>query len=81
MKFTLPVLTDDLALRRHLERRGTIAVGSVGLLIRAFHIGILKRQELDNAIDMLFEESSLHLSHVFRSYVRKLLNELDSKQS
>ncbi len=81
MKFSLPVLTDDLALRKHLEKRGAVAVGSVGLLIRSFHSGLIERQELDNAIDKLFDQSSLHLSPAFRSYVLKLLNEMAGDNS
>lgn len=81
MSFSLPVLTDDLALRKHLEKQGAVAVGSVGLLIRAFHSGLMTRRELDDAIDKLFDQSSLFLSPAFRSYVLRLLNEMGINNS
>ena len=41
------VLTDDLALRRRLEAEGAVVVGSVGVLVRAYRSGLLRREELD----------------------------------
>ena len=71
--FSLPVLTDDLALRRQLEAHGALVVGSVGILIRAYRQQLMSKIQLENAIDSLFDESSLHLSPAFRVYVRQLL--------
>lgn len=76
MHFEPLVLTDDLALRRLLESRGAMVAGSVGILIRASSVGLLSREELRTSIEALLEHSSLHLSRAFRSYVRKLLEDL-----
>jgi predicted nucleic acid-binding protein len=74
--FQCLILTDDLALRRGLESRGAIVVGSVGLLVRAHASGKLTRAELESAFDSLFRDSTLHLSRAFRVYLRKLLDDL-----
>ena len=74
--FKKPVLTDDMRLRKRLESRGALVVGSVGVLFRAYHIGMLERNELDMAVVALFEESTLHLSPAFRAYVREFLTDL-----
>lgn len=71
-QFQTPVLTDDLALRQRLERQQATVVGTVGVLIRAYTNGLLKRNELENAIDALFTASTLHLSRAFRAYIRHL---------
>lgn len=75
-QFQQPVLTDDLTLRRHLEAHGAVAVGSVGVLVRAYSIGQLQRAELEEAVDALFYRSTLHMSRAFRAYVRQLLTSL-----
>lgn len=74
--FEALLVTDDLALRRVLEGHGATVVGSVGLLVRARRAGLLSRQGLENAIEDLFDHSSLHLSRAFRAYVEQLLSEL-----
>lgn len=74
--FSKPILTDDMALRRELEIRGALVIGSVGLLVRAYKKALMARADLDHAIDALFDESTLHLSSAFRGYVRKLINDL-----
>ena len=69
------VLTDDLALRKALESQGWIAVGSVGVLIRAFRTGLLSQEELPDILGRLLDNSSLYTSEAFRAHVRDLLNE------
>ncbi|MBI4674826.1 MAG: hypothetical protein HY741_24540 [Chloroflexi bacterium] len=49
-QFATPVLTDDLALRRRLESAQATAVGTIGVLIRAYKQAFLTRQELDSSI-------------------------------
>lgn len=76
MHFEPLVLTDDLALRRLLESRGAMVAGSIGILIRAYAVGKLSREELRTSSEALLEDSSLHLSRAFRVYVRKILEDL-----
>jgi predicted nucleic acid-binding protein len=75
-RFEKTVLTDDLALRRRIEAQNGIAVGSIGILIRAYRIGQLQRSELDEAIEALFQHSTLYLSRPFRAYIQRLLESL-----
>jgi len=70
------VLTDDLELRKGLEAQGHTVVGSVGVLIRAFRVGLLTKAELKSHLDRLFDGSTLYLSKAFRTHVRKLLKDL-----
>jgi predicted nucleic acid-binding protein len=74
--FQLPVFTDDLALRQRLEHAGATAVGSVGILVRAYTTAQWTRTELNAAIDALFTTSTLHMSKAFRAYVRQQLEQL-----
>ena len=67
---------DDLAVPRYLELQDAIVVGTVGVLVRAYNLGIIVRAELNQAIDELFEHSTLRLSKAFRAYVRRLMSEL-----
>jgi predicted nucleic acid-binding protein len=76
VNFSRPVLTDDLALRRQLERHGNLVIESVGLLIRAYHTQLISRIELEETMELLFNDSSLHISPAFRIYVYKLLEDL-----
>lgn len=70
------VLTDDMALRRHFEQYGVIVVGSVGILVRSYHKGLISYTSLSHAINALFNESTLHASPAFRVYVRNLIDSL-----
>ena len=71
------MLTDDMTLRRYLEQRSLLVVGSVGILVRSYHNEIMSHGELSDSIDTLFNESTLHLSSGFRAYVRSLIDNLD----
>jgi predicted nucleic acid-binding protein len=70
------VLTDDLELRKALEARGHLVVGSVGILVRAFKEARLSRAGLEAALDALLDGSGLYLSKAFRLHVSKLLGNL-----
>lgn len=75
-RFQKTILTDDLNLRRLLENEGATVVGSVGILVRAYKVGRLKRNQLEGAVDVLFTTSTLHMSRAFRVYVNGLLADL-----
>lgn len=74
--YSIPVLTDDLTLRRQLEKQGALVIGTIGILVKAYHNGLLNREDLEGAINSLFEESTLYISRAFRSYIQKLLADL-----
>jgi predicted nucleic acid-binding protein len=75
-RFQALTLTDDLTLRRLLEAKGATVVGSVGILVRAYSSGNLQRKELEESVDALIHDSSLHLSRAFRLYLGQLLIDL-----
>lgn len=75
-RFQALTLTDDLTLRRLLEANGATVVGSVGILVRAYSSGNLKRKELEESVDALIRDSSLYLSRTFRLYLKQLLIDL-----
>ena len=70
------VLTDDLALRRLLEGHGSPVTGTVGILIRAYTVHTISREDVELAFDALFRTSTLHLGRAFRTYLRSLLDDL-----
>jgi hypothetical protein len=74
--YHLPILTDDLALRRRLEQNQALVIGTVAVLVRAYTLKRLKRVELELAVDALFSVSTLHMSRAFRTYVRRLIEAL-----
>jgi len=74
--YSIPILTDDLTLRRQFEQQGALVIGTMGILVKAYHNGLMNREDLEGAIDLLFEESTLFISRAFRSYIRKLLANL-----
>ena len=71
------VLTDDLRLRHCVHALGRRAIGSVGVLVRAYRLKKISSFQLRRAISELFDDSSLYLSLVFREKVLSLIKELD----
>jgi predicted nucleic acid-binding protein len=76
LHYGVPVLTDDLTLRRRLEAEGAVVVGSVGILVRAYRKSLLSRSEVEVAVQALLSRSTLRMSSAFRTYIRSLMAEL-----
>ena len=74
--FRLPVLTNDLALRTLVQKGGGRAVGSFGVLLRAYRDGLLDKQEVRSAVEELMATSSLYLGREFRRFMRDRLNQI-----
>ena len=55
-------LTDDLAARREAQRLGFAVHGSVGVIVRAFRVGLLTRPEADAQLVALRDCRSLFVS-------------------
>lgn len=72
-------LTDDLELRKAIESLDRTVVGSVGVLIRGYRTGKLKKDELCKCVDMLFNDSSLYLSSAFRARVLSMIENIERK--
>ena len=70
------VLTDDLELRKALESRGTLVVGSIGMLFRSLRSGKLCKDELRMILDRLFDGSTLYLSKGLKKHVIARLDAL-----
>jgi predicted nucleic acid-binding protein len=56
------LLTDDLAVREVSARLGITPVGSLGVLVRAFRLGLLTLADAEKAITDLHERSSLFVT-------------------
>lgn len=70
------VLTDDLALRKALQSRECLVVGSIGILFLSFRNGRLSKDELCDVLERLFDDSSLYLSQGLKKFVLARLNSL-----
>jgi predicted nucleic acid-binding protein len=56
------LLTDDLAVRESAQRLGLTPVGSLGVVVRAYHIGRLSLSSAEQHIIALYETSSLFVT-------------------
>jgi len=70
------VLTDDLELRKALEARGKLVVGSIGVLFRSFHNRQLTKDQLRMILEQLFDDSTLYLTKALKKHVLARLDEL-----
>lgn len=70
------ILTDDLELRKAAEFSRIKVMGTVGILVKAFKKGVLSKNELFDNIDILFENSSLFTSRIFKDYVKNIIKKL-----
>lgn len=68
--------TDDLELRKAIEQSGRTVTGTVGVLFRAYKLQIIGADQLRDAIDRLFDDSSLYLSSAFKTKVLEMIRSL-----
>jgi predicted nucleic acid-binding protein len=65
MQVRMPLLlTDDLAARDAAKRLGVRPVGSLGVIIRACHVGRIALPEAEACLERLFQTSSLFVTRV-----------------
>lgn len=56
------LLTDDLAARDGAHRLRIRPVGSLGVVVRSFHLGLIRRDEAVESLEMLYDMSSLFVT-------------------
>ncbi len=66
-------LTDDLAARREAQRLGVPVHGSVGVIVRAFPVGLLAHAEADAALIALRDCRSLFVTKAIINLAREQL--------
>lgn len=69
-------VTDDLALRKAIESSGRTAVGTIGILFRAYKQGVTDKSQLIKMIDLIFNDSTLYLNSAFRTRVLGIVESL-----
>jgi predicted nucleic acid-binding protein len=58
--FTL--LTDDLSVRQEVKQRNWQPVGSLGIIVRAYKLGLLSRTDAEQCLDELYVASTLFVT-------------------
>lgn len=66
-------VTDDLALRKAIEQSGRTVTGTVGILFRACKLQIISTDHLRDAVNRLFDDSSLYLSSAFKTRIVEMI--------
>lgn len=68
------IITDDLELRKAIESYGLRPVGTIGVIMKAYKKGVIGNKKLlEQVIDMLFDQSSLYISPVFKGLVLDMI--------
>ncbi len=65
------VLTDDLRLRSVVKRQRLLPVGTLGILLRAGAIGVMKKDEVLECLDAIPSRSSLFITLELLDEVRR----------
>lgn len=68
------LLTDDLAARDAARRLGVTPVGSLGIVVRAFRLGLISLLEAQHLLEDLYDQSSLFVT---RAIVEIALDQLE----
>lgn len=68
------LLTDDLAVRDMAKGLGLIAVGSLGIVVRAFRAGLISHAQATTNLNALFDTSSLFVTRTIVELALEQLN-------
>lgn len=71
------LLTDDLAVRDAAASLGITPVGSLGVVVRAFHLGIITLLDAEEAVVALYRTSSLFVTRALVDMVLARLRQED----
>lgn len=74
------LLTDDLELREFAKLEKIKPVGTVGILLRSFNIGICDRERLFKILDQLILKSSLYITEDLIEIVKRSAVDFDEKK-
>jgi predicted nucleic acid-binding protein len=69
-------VTDDLELRKAIEQSGRTVTGTVGILFRANQLQLISTDQLRDAVNRLFDDSSLYLSSSFKTRIISMIGSL-----
>jgi len=69
-------VTDDLSLRRAIESKGRIVVGTIGILFRAYKLELINNPQLTMLINRIFNDSTLYLNRAFKARVLEMIDSL-----
>lgn len=67
------VMTDDMELRKAIVDNNLKPIGTFGIVMKAWKEGIISKNEVDDIVRDLFEQSTLYLSKGFKKYIIGLL--------
>ena len=74
------LLTDDLELREFAKFEKIKTVGSIGILLRSFKIGLCDRDRLFEVLDQLLYKSSLYITEDIIEIVKRSAVEFEGRK-
>ena len=73
-------VTDDLALRKAIESCGRCVIGTIGILFRGYQQETIDRGQLNQLVNLVFNDSSLYLNSAFKGRVLAMVEQLPGQR-